>query len=534
MYKNTIGLCAKSKVSKYKKGQCITEKLVYFNLLLFLYQTASNNCENFMNVPFKILFLLLIFFSSCAQKKEKLNKRSVQFTAELLELKDYFKIPGLAVSIEKNGDNVYRKYFGVKDIEKSTQLDSTTLFPIASITKVFSAVLIMKLVEQEKLLLDEPINKFLPTKTLGDSILVKHILSHTSQGDVGEEFYYSSRFGLITHVIEKASGKSFAEMMEKEILNPLKLKNTFLLKDSTQNGRIAKPYILDNRIESGFIDYGYSSSAGIVSNLNDLAIFNTALDNNLIINSKSKDRMFTSFNENLPYGYGIFNQKFGSLNIVWAYGQYDCYSSLLLKIPSKNLTLTILANNSLLSDPARLINGDVTSSLFALSFLKNYVLELNEIPLLERLDSISKTPSNTEFYRKKLLGQALAESYMARFEPQKLKSSAKLLNHIFSEYPNYLEYADINLLHNLSFLKEVAFYLALGEFNDFDTQIENIGKKILSEEPDNPYANTYLGTFYARNGNIKEAKYYFERIVNAQNFSQNWYTNGAQQWLNEN
>ncbi len=483
---------------------------------------------------FAIALLLIMFFSSCTEKEGKIDKKAEQFTSEIIELKEYFKIPGLAVSIEKNGDNIYREFFGVSNVENGTKIDSTTLFPIASITKIFSGVMIMKLVEQKKLSLDDPINKFLPRPMLGDSILVKHILSHTSQGNVGKNFYYSSRFGLITNVIEKVSGKSFSEIMEMEILTPLKLKNTFFLKDSTQISDMAKPYILDNGIETGFIDYGYSSSAGIVSNSEDLAIFNSALDNNLIINSKSKDILFTSFGSNLPYGYGVFNQQFQNLNMVWAYGQYDCYSSLLLKIPSENITLSLLANNSLLSDPARLIYGDATSSLFALSFVKNYLLELTEMPLFEKQDSISQTFSNAEFHKKKILGQALAESYMARFDPEKIKSSAKLLNHVFTEYPNYLEYANLNLLHNLSFLKDVVFYMELGEFNDFDNEIEYIGKKILEQEPNNPYAHLYLGTLYSRKGHKEKAKYHFESIVNAKNFSENWYTNEAQQWLNEN
>lgn len=478
--------------------------------------------------------ILTVLISGCSEEKEPIDKQAEQFTSELIELKEYFKIPGLAVSIDKKGENIYREFFGVSDIENPTSLDATTLFPIASITKVFSGVLVMKLVEEKKLSLDESINKFLPKPVFGDSILVKHILSHTSQGNVGEKFYYSSRFGLLTNVVEQTTGKSFAEVMEKEILIPLKLKNTFLLKDSTQIKRIAKPYILDNGIETGFIDYGYSSSAGIVSNLEDLAVFNNALDNNLIIDKKSKDFIFSSSSEGLPYGYGIFNQQFDTLNMVWAYGQYDCYSSLLLKIPSENITLTILANNNLLSDPARLIYGDATSSLFALSFMKNYILGLTEMPLFEKPDAISETLLNVELHRKKILGQALAESYMARFDPEKLKSSAKLLNHVFSKYPNYLEYADLNLLHNLTFLKDVAFHMELGEFNDFDTQIERIGKKLIAEESNNPYAHMYLGTFYDRKGKKEKAKNYFESIVNAKNFSKNWYTNEAQQWLNEN
>ncbi len=491
-----------------------------------------------MKSVFKSIILLLLI-SSCSTKKKNQNKHTEKFTSELLELKEYFQIPGLAVSIEKNGENIYENYLGVSDLDKSIELDSTSLFPIASITKVFSGVMMMKLVEQKKISLEEPINKYLPKLILGDSILIKHVLSHTSQGNVGKEFYYSSRFGLLTNVIEKVSGKSFADVLNEEILIPLKLKNTFLLKDSIQITKekriIAKPYILENGIENGFIDFGYSSSAGIVSNLEDLAIFNKALDENALISKNSKDLMFSSFNTDIPYGYGIFNQQFEKLKIVWAYGQYDCYSSLFLKIPSENISLTLLSNNNLLSDPARLIYGDITSSLFVMSFLKNYIFELDEMELFEKQDSIATNHfSNKEFYRKKLLAQALAESYMARFEPEKLQSSAELLNIIFSEFPDYLEYADLNLLHNLSFLKDVAFYMELGEFNNFDTQIVNVGEKLLKEESENPYAHSYMGTYYARKGNTKKAKYHFESIVNAKNFSKNWYTNEAQDWLNEN
>ncbi|MCD2259142.1 serine hydrolase domain-containing protein [Psychroserpens luteolus] len=491
-----------------------------------------------MKLAFKFIILFLLV-SGCSEKKESQNKQSEKFTSELLELKEYFQIPGMAISIEKDGKNIYRKYLGKPDLEKSATLDSTTLFPIASITKVFSGVLIMKLVEQEKLSLEEPINKYLPKPILGDSILIKHVLSHTSQGNVGKDFYYSSRFGLLTNVIEQASGKSFSYVLNQEILIPLELKNTFLLKDSAQvNGEkriIAKPYILDNGIENGFIDFGYSTSAGIVSNLEDLATFNKALDNNTLISEKYKNLMFSSYNPDLPYGYGIFNQQFENLNIVWAYGQYDCYSSLLLRIPSENISLTLLANNNLLSDPARLIYGDITSSLFAMSFLKNYIYKLDEMPLFETQDSISNNyVSNKEFYRKKILAQALSESYMARFESEKLQSSTELLNFVFSEYPNYLEYADLNLLHNLSFLKDVAFYMELGEFNNFDIHIVNIGEKLLKKEPKNPYVNLYMATYYARKGNKEKAKFYFESIINAKNFSRNWYTSEAEDWLNQN
>jgi hypothetical protein len=197
--------------------------------------------------------------------------------------------------------------------------------------------------------------------------------------------------------------------------------------------------------------------------------------------------------------------------------------------------VTLLANNNLMSDPARLIYGDITSSLFGLSFLKNYVLELPEMKLFETVDSLNfKNSSNIEFYRKKILAQALSESFMARFDLEKMKTSTKLLEKLFSAHPNYLEYADMNLLHNLTFLKDVAFYRDLGEFNQFDNHIEQISWKLLKKDSNNPYVHSYMGVYHDRKGNLEKAKDHFEQITQASNFSKNWYTVEAGNWLKNN
>lgn len=464
---------------------------------------------------------------------------SERFTNELSELKAYFSIPGLSAIIVKNNEVMYENHSGFADLQTQTKVDSLTAFPMASITKVFSATLIMKLVEQDKLALHTPVSQFLTSFPQNDTIQVKHLLSHTSQGDVGKRFYYSSRFGLLTQIMEKASGTSFRELMEKEIFEPLGLQHTFLLEDSLQlaqkNVKVALPYVLDGETQKGFMDYGYSASAGIVSTARDLIRFNQALDLNTLITKDSKEKMFSPFQDGLPYGYGIFTQKIKGLDVVWAYGQYDCYSSLFMKVPAKNITLVLVANNNLMSDPARLIMGDATSSLFALSFLKNYAFDLPEMPLLEEPDSVYKSEfSNDVIYRQKVLAQALAESFMARFSTAKIQKSARLIEQTFNKYPDYLSYADINLLHNLSFLKAVAFYMDLGEFNQFDEQMEKIGKKLLDETPDNPYLHSYFGTYFDRKGAKERAKFHYESIVNAKNFSRNWYSSEAEKWLKEN
>ncbi len=482
------------------------------------------------------LFAGLVLISCTSNRFQQDNSKV--FTKELLDLKEFYSIPGLSAIITRDNKIVYERYFGYADLDTNIRVDSSTAFPIASITKLFSATLLMKLVETGKISLNDPVVQFLPASKLNDSIRVKHILSHTSQGNIGKQFFYSSRFGLLTEIIKKATDKPFKELMENKIFKQLDLQNTFLLEDSLQlaykNKKIAAPYFLEKGIQKGFIDYGYSASAGVVSTPRDLIQFSHALDLNTLITKESKNTMFHGIANELPYAYGVFKQKIQKLDVLWVYGQYDCYSSLLLKVPSKNLTLVLLANNNLMSDPARLIMGDVFSSLFAISFLKNYVFDLSEMPLIEKPNSVYMSEFSGNLYTRKVLAQALAESFMARFKPEKMNESAELLERTFEMYPNYLSYSNINLLHNLIFLKDVAFHMDLGEFKKFDVQIEKIGQKLLAETPNNPYVHSYMGNFFDKLGNKEKARFHYKTIIDLNNFSPNWYTNEARIWLKEN
>lgn len=488
-----------------------------------------------------LLGICLLMYKAQAQSNTKASSfQTTTFAQELKQLKKFFKIPGMAILVKQGNQTIYEDYTGWANVAKKTPMKANTLVPIASLTKIFGTVLIFKLEEEGKLSLDEPLLKYFPKQKFTNKILIKHVLSHTSQGDIGQHFYYSSRFGALTRVIEKASGMSFQQYLEKEIIKPLKLKNTFVLKSkkslNKRGVQLATPYQLSDKgkVKKGKVEYGFSTSAGIVSTPRDLAIFNEALDNNQLISAKSRTKMTTAFKNSLPYGYGIFSQQFAGKKLVWGYGQYDCYSGLYLKIPAKNLTLFLLANNNLMSDPPRMIYGDVTSSLFALSFLKNFVFGFDKMPLMQAGKVPSKKSSvKGQFYRKKLLAHALASSFMARYDKKHFDTSVKLLTKVFAEYPDYEGYGNLNLMHNLLFLKDVTFYRNNTAFNDFDTQIKKIGEKLLTIDPQNPYANVYMGSFYARNGKKALAKPYYAQIIKAKNFSKNWYIFQAQRWINK-
>ncbi len=502
-------------------------------------------------ITFSIIFLLLL--SSC--KKEEIKQEVTHvyttntFKAEIKHLKSYFHIPGIAVLVKEGDSTIYEDYLGVSNILASIPMDKETAIPMASLTKILSGVIVMQLEEEGKLSLDDPIQLYVPSIEIPDSIKIKHVLSHTSQGEVGKHFYYSNRFGLLTSVIEKAGAQSFKDAIQKRIIDKLHLTNTYLLKDSTQirseNRKIASPYFfggdmvdgfLQKKVKSGFIDYGFSASAGITSTVQDLGLLSDALDNNILISKASKDKMMTPFTKGSPYGLGIFTQQFLGEKLIWGYGQYDCYSSLYLKVPSKNLTYIIAANNNLMSDPARLINGDITTSLFAMSFLKNYVYNFGEMPLFEEIDELPDLKNklnddNKEFYRKKLIAQVSAEGYMTRFDSISGNHSKAIARELFKRYPNHKNNNDITLLFNLQFYKAIAAMRGQSEVTEFVIEYKNIASTLLATDPNNPFVNYYMANFYQVKDNMDSTSYYYRKIVDAKNFSPWWYTNEAKQWL---
>lgn len=494
----------------------------------------------------KKIILLLVFSSvifSCTRNQPGIKLRNQDFSEEIIELQKYFHIPGLAVIVQNGNQTIYENYLGYADVKRTLPMNESTTIPMASLTKIFTSILIMKLVEEGKLSLNEPVSKYVTNDNIPDSIKVGHVLSHTSQGKVGKNFYYSSRFGWLTNVIENAYGKSFDVVMNEEIITPLGLKNTFLLKDSSQitdeRRSVAQPYLFEGEVKDGFIDYGYSAAAGITSTVRDLAAFSQAIDKNSLIKGESKMKMFSSPKPGLPYGYGIFTQKLNGELLIWGYGQYDCYSSLFLKVPDRNLTFIVAANNNLMSDSPRLIYGDVTYSLFALSFLKNYVLNHSDIPLFEDERSLATlesriTPANSRFYLKKLLAQSIAESFMAMKDLSKTEKSIPLLEQVFKLYPDYKDYGDLTLMHNLIILKALALQKRKSNFTNFDNQIENIGTKLVTIDPENPYANFYLATYYQSRDSVDYTLKFYNRIIKAKNFDKNWYTAAAENWVKEN
>ncbi|HLF82960.1 MAG TPA: serine hydrolase, partial [Blastocatellia bacterium] len=143
---------------------------------------------------------------------------------------------------------------------------------------------------------------------------------------------------------------------------------------------LAQPYQLDDKfnIVKGQYPNRFSVSAGLMSSVLDMVKYDIAIDQNRFLTKETQQLAFTPMvstkGENLPYGLGWFTQNYKGTRLIWHYGYWTCNSSLILKVPDRNITFIAMANTDNLSRSTDLGAGDVTSSPVGLAFLKTFIL----------------------------------------------------------------------------------------------------------------------------------------------------------------
>jgi CubicO group peptidase (beta-lactamase class C family) len=139
--------------------------------------------------------------------------------------------------------------------------------------------------------------------------------------------------------------------------------------------RLAKPYTV-NGGRSVLADYpprGINAAAGLISTVRDLARYDAAIDSAILLSPAEQAVAWTPFvlvdAQRSPYGLGWFTQPTEAGRAVWHYGLWPTFSSLILKVPARGVTLILLANSDGLSARCPLADGDVTVSPFARAFV---------------------------------------------------------------------------------------------------------------------------------------------------------------------
>src|SRR5215208_1005329 len=160
---------------------------------------------------------------TAAQTAEASDAVRIAHLETLLEnLRQELKIPAYSAAIVKNQKVLWAKGFGYADLEGKIPATEHTPYHLASLTKTFASTVVMRLVQEGKISLEDPVSKYGISLESGGVIRVKHLLSHTSEGNPGEHYSYNgNRFGELDKVVERAVGKSFGEILINDILDPL-------------------------------------------------------------------------------------------------------------------------------------------------------------------------------------------------------------------------------------------------------------------------------------------------------------------------
>jgi teichoic acid D-alanine hydrolase len=247
---------------------------------------------------------------------------------------------------------------GIADRKTNGKITPKSKFKIASITKTFTAVLIVKLYEQGKIDLNATIGKYFPEyKGVGrDKVTIHQLLTYSSgikneteklamkpyqtpltldefinkyctgnlEFEAGSKSVYANtEYIILGKVIEKITGKSYEKVLREQILSPLKMKNSGLANSKKSVGGMVKNYTQDEaskafNTDEPYLIESYFASGAMYSTAEDLLKFDTAIFGNKILQPKTTEKMLTFYPE-LGYtaygmwgsdGYGNFTEKF--------------------------------------------------------------------------------------------------------------------------------------------------------------------------------------------------------------------------------
>lgn len=341
------------------------------------------------------------FHLSHAQKTPNISEKSnaqtqlsekVYLIDSLMNLYSEYKQFNGSILVAEQGQIIYKSGFGMADNNWDIENKPSTKFRLASVSKQFTAMLTMQLVSQGQLELDTPVSTYLPDypRKVADSITVHHLLTHTSglpnytsfpdyrdimrkgaspeelvkffadstlQFHPGERFSYSnSGYALLGYIMETITGESYADLLNKQIFEPLGMHNSGYAVGGEIIRNMASGYNNNGTrlLNSSYINLSAAYTAGgIYSTVEDMFLWDQALYNESILPKKYRDMLFEkhtpAWGEHYGYGWIMEDRLIGNTNeriaAIWHDGVINGFTSLILRIPSTQSSVILLNNN---------------------------------------------------------------------------------------------------------------------------------------------------------------------------------------------
>jgi Beta-lactamase len=328
-----------------------------------------------------ILILFSLTISSFSQKvkssKNEVKQKIDNYVKEIIGINE---IPGLAIAVIKNGKIIYEKNYGKSSIEENTIVDEKSIFRLYSTTKLITAVAVFQLIEKEKLSLEDNISKYLNNLPKEwQEIKIKNLITHSSglpdivkfedipySLDENEKWkrlylkpiefkiggYYSynqTNYALLSKIIEKITGFSFDEYVMKNQFPTTKNGVVFSANSSEfiKNRVVCHNFNFKTKKYERFnSDHGkiHNSGSGLNISLKEFINWNESLDENILINSKTKTAMWSLFEfknkqDKFSYGWAVYET-----NKIKSFGFSGGYLTSFRKFINNDLTIIFLSN----------------------------------------------------------------------------------------------------------------------------------------------------------------------------------------------
>ena len=319
--------------------------------------------------------------------------RAQSLTAGLFEryveaLRQEYRIPGLSVIVLRNGVELTRAGFGFADIASSVRADADTPYPIANLTETIGAtVTLRRCMEFRRLALSDRVVRWAPFPDA--SATFADVLGHTDAA--GRYAYSPARFALLGEAASECAVDEYPVLVAnlfnqaamtrsvpgREVVDA-PLSSLFVDADLERYrdvlSQVATPYRVSGTTATR-ADYApgqLSAADGVITTAADLSKFHRDLDGGIIL---SRELMNWQPQADRPAALGWFVQDYNNgTTLAWHFGVVrDAYSSLVVKVPSRRLTLIMLANSDRLATPLSTSRPDATQSAFVKTFLRIFV-----------------------------------------------------------------------------------------------------------------------------------------------------------------
>ena len=322
----------------------------------------------------KLIYLFLLSSTVAIAQQTKFQK----IDSLLAYLNANNKFMGEA-SVSQNGSVVFSKAYGFADVESQKKLDQNTRLKIGSITKTFTAVMVMQLIDERKLTLDTKLSKFYPKIPNADKITIYHLLHHrtgipdylnddpnvilyiylenkkqdllkriegyTPAFEPDSQFKYSnSNYNLLGYILEDVTKKSYAENLDARIVKKLGLKNTTFPKkvDLAKNDGFSHTF--DGKKWERTPEWNNSmpfSSGAIASTTNDLNILMNGLFEGRLVSGQALEQMKTMEE---TYGKGLIVVPFEGKKIYGHTGGIENFRAVTAYLPEDKTAISIIVN----------------------------------------------------------------------------------------------------------------------------------------------------------------------------------------------